>query len=128
MRTSAGPVRILVVDDEPFVAESTASVLCSLGYSAEGMTDPVAALERVRSAPSDVDLLLTDQMMPGVTGDLLARRVHAVRPDLPVLIMTGFSYSLRPERAAEVGVSAVLFKPIPPQDLRMAIDRATGRA
>ena len=116
--------RILVIDDEPIVADTMALLLCRFGYAAEGMTDPVAALERVRAAPNDVDLVLTDQTMPGITGDMLARRVNAVRPELPVVIMTGFSYRLSPETARECGVRAVLFKPIAPNDLRGAIDSA----
>jgi two-component system cell cycle sensor histidine kinase/response regulator CckA len=122
--STAAVIRILVIDDEAIVADTTAMLLCRLGYRAEGMTDPVAALERVRAAPHDVDLILTDQTMPSITGDLLARRVNAVRPDLPVLIMTGFSYRVSPELAREIGVRAVLYKPITPADLRSAIDDA----
>jgi two-component system cell cycle sensor histidine kinase/response regulator CckA len=121
---TAAAIRILVIDDEPIVADTTAMLLCRFGYAAEGMTDPVAALERVRAAPNDVDLILTDQTMPGITGDMLARRINAVRPELPVVIMTGFSYRVSPETAREIGVRAVLYKPVAPNDLHGAIDRA----
>lgn len=124
MGNTPAVARILVIDDEAIVADTTAMLLCRFGYDAEGMTDPVAALERVRAAPADVDLILTDQTMPAITGDMLARRITAVRPDLPVLIMTGFSYHVSPELAREIGVHAVLFKPIAPPELRAAIDGA----
>ena len=121
---TAAAIRILVIDDEPIVADTTAMLLCRFGYAAEGMTDPIAALERVRAAPDDVDLILTDQTMPGITGDMIARRINAVRPGLPVLIMTGFSYRVSPEIAREIGVRAVLYKPVSPNELRGAIDAA----
>jgi two-component system cell cycle sensor histidine kinase/response regulator CckA len=122
------PARILVVDDEPFVAETTALLLRRLGYDAIGIQDPIAALDRIRAEPEGVDLLLTDQMMPGVTGDILARRARGVRPDLPVVIMTGFSYTLNPDRAEQAGVAAVLMKPVAPEVLRNTIDAALRAA
>jgi CheY-like chemotaxis protein len=74
--------------------------------------DSTEALEAIERRAADFDLLLTDQTMPGVTGDVLAERARRVAPDLPVLILTGFSHRLTPERVAEVGATEVLQKPI----------------
>jgi CheY-like chemotaxis protein len=120
----ATPIRILVVDDEPLVADTMSMLLKRLGFDATGMTDPSAALERVEAAPDEFDLLLTDQMMPAMTGDVLARRVIGLRPDLPVVIMTGFSFDVTPENAHEIGVAAVLHKPLSPEQLKSAIRAA----
>jgi len=73
-----------------------------------------------------VDLLTTDQTMPGMTGDLLAEAVHALRVDLPVIILTGFSHRLTPERVAAARAYAVLLKPVELDDLRKTVDDALG--
>jgi CheY-like chemotaxis protein len=127
MKTQLADVRVLIVDDEPLIVQTLSLLLRRLGYDAAGETSSVRALERVRSAPDALDLLLTDQMMPDMTGDVLAQQVRAVRPDLPILIMTGYSNIASPERAAELGIAAVLHKPLGAPELRAAIDRAIGQ-
>jgi CheY-like chemotaxis protein len=117
-------VRVLIVDDEPLIVQTLALLLRRLGYNASGETSSVRALERVRSAPDAVDVLLTDQMMPEMTGDVLAQQVRAIRPDLPIVIMTGYSAIASPERADELGISAVLHKPLGAPELRAAIANA----
>ncbi|MDE1929967.1 MAG: response regulator [Alphaproteobacteria bacterium] len=82
--------RILVVDDDSLVAESTVSMLEHLGHSAILTTSCIAALEALRTEPQ-IDLVITDQVMPGMTGIELARRIRQLRPELPVILATGYS-------------------------------------
>jgi len=110
--TVSGGSRVMIVDDEPAVARVFARALMRAGHSVQVYADPAEALAVIERRWSEFDLLLTDQTMPGVTGDVLAERARAVAPGVPVLILTGFSHRLTPERVAEVGAHAVLQKPM----------------
>ncbi len=116
--------RILLVDDERPVAEVTARQLRRLGHEVTVVDAPAAALRALEVAPSAFDLLLTDQTMPGMTGDELVLAARRVRADLPVILVTGFSHLLTPARLAEVRPSAVLAKPTTPDELGAAIAAA----
>ncbi len=118
--------RVLVVDDEPGVAEATAAVLEGLGYRTRWATDPDEALELVRSAPKEWDLVVTDQTMPGLMGTELCHRIREVRADLPVILCTGYSEALDEPSAAGVGASVLLFKPVVSRDLARAVSEALG--
>lgn len=126
-QASRGRGRILFVDDEPALAEIGREMLQSLGYQVTAETDPRQALDRFRSDPRQVDLLITDQNMPGLSGADLAREALAARPDLPVLMLTGFSETFTRERARELGIRDFLLKPILRRDLAAAIEAALGR-
>ncbi|MBL0940115.1 MAG: response regulator [Gemmatimonadaceae bacterium] len=115
---------VVVVDDEPGVAQVVERALQHAGHVVHTFTVPEQALAFVRDQPSAVDLLITDQTMPGMTGDLLAESVHALRADLPVLILTGFSHRLTPERIAAARAQAVLNKPVELSVLRQAVNAA----
>jgi PAS domain S-box-containing protein len=103
--------RVLVVDDEELLAQLGQKALTALGYRAEYVTQPSVALALVRTDPQRFALILTDLTMPGMTGLLLASELQKIRPGLPVILMTGYSASLTPERIAEAGVSQLLIKP-----------------
>ncbi len=118
--------RIVVVDDEAAVARVVERALQHHGQEVHAFLQPEAALAFIRNQPSAVDLLITDQTMPGMTGDLLAEAVHALRVDLPVIILTGFSHRLTPERVAAARAYAVLLKPVELDDLRKTVDDALG--
>ena len=116
--------RVIVVDDEPSVARVLERSLTRAGYAVRVFSDPRSALQAIADAPDAVDLLLTDQTMPGLTGDVLTERVLAIAPTLPVLILTGFSHRLTSEKAAAVGARAVLQKPIALEELHRAVAHA----
>jgi PAS domain S-box-containing protein len=126
----AGPVphgkgeAVLVVDDEPAIALMLQQTLTRLDYAAEFATDPAAALALVRAEPTRFRLVLSDQTMPGMTGLILANHLREIRPDLPVMLMTGFSMSLTPERLTQAGVRHVLSKPLTVQQLGAAVHAA----
>ncbi|MBC8089677.1 MAG: response regulator [Phycisphaerae bacterium] len=120
---------IVLVDDEPAVARVGEAALTRLGYRVVTFVDPLAALAFVQKDPDAVDLVVTDQTMPGLTGDLLVIELQRLRPDLPVIIMSGFSYVLTADRLSAVGTPTVLQKPVSLSELRLAVERALeGRA
>jgi len=92
-------------------------MLEDLGYLVFSVTDPGNALELVRSDPSKFDLLITDLTMPAMTGEELAREVSKIRPDMPVILCSGFSKSLSDRSLARMGFDFILNKPIIFKDL-----------
>ena len=106
-----GRERILFVDDEPSIEFLGKQMLGSLGYEVAACGTAVAALELFRSDPSAFDLVITDMTMPLMTGDRMALEMMGLRPDLPVIICTGFNELLTKERALELGIRAILMKP-----------------
>ena len=92
---SSSTRRIVVVDDEPAITDMTEQMLRAEGHSVRAFTDPLLALDAIREEPGAVDVLLTDQTMPGMTGHELARSARELVPSLPIIIMSG--YHLRSE-------------------------------
>ena len=115
---------IVVVDDDPAVARVVERALQHYGHLVRVFVNPEPALAFIREQPSAVDLLITDQTMPGMTGDMLAEAVHGLRRELPVLILTGFSHRLTPVRIAAAQAHAVLLKPVELVTLKQAVDDA----
>ena len=115
---------VVVVDDEPGVAAVVERALQHAGHVVHVFTAPEAALAFIRDQPFAVDLVITDQTMPGMTGDMLTEQIHALRAELPVLILTGFSHRLSAERVAAIGAMAVLDKPVSLATLRRAVNAA----
>ena len=125
-----GSGRVLVVEDEVAIGRMLRRLLGRLGYEAEVFENAPDALASVRLDPSRFDVMITDLTMPGMTGDELSARVRELRPDLPILLATGYGPSLSPERARQLGIVSVLRKPVTVQELVNALDAAlnTGRA
>jgi CheY-like chemotaxis protein len=103
---------VMVVDDEPALVGLTEEVLAGLGYEAVGFGDPRQALEVLQRSPTRFDALLTDQVMPGLAGTDLARQWHALRPDAPILLASGFGGADLERQARDAGVTVVLQKPL----------------
>jgi CheY-like chemotaxis protein len=108
----SGTERILFVDDEPMVLKMGRELLERLGYSVAAETAAPAALEVFRASPGEFDLVITDKTMPVMTGFELARSVLAIRPDIPVILCTGFSDAEDPERARMLGIQELVMKPL----------------
>jgi signal transduction histidine kinase/CheY-like chemotaxis protein len=106
--------RILLVDDEPAVANVLSRSLERAGYRVTAYTDPKVALENFRSDPGSYDLVFTDLTMAGLTGIELTHQVHEIRPQLPVVLVTGFDGGGTPEVADAEGIRRVLQKPFDP--------------
>ncbi len=115
---------VLVVDDEPLLAELAQEMLASLGYEPFGLSSSVQALEEFRRDPTRFDLVLTDEVMPGLTGTALARELRRLRPDLPVVLVSGYGGPQLEARAAEAGIRVVATKPLTRAELARALARA----
>jgi two-component system, cell cycle sensor histidine kinase and response regulator CckA len=87
-------------------------MLGRLGYQVSSRTDSQEALELFRAAPEAFDLVITDQTMPRMSGAELARRMLVLRPDLPIIICSGYSETFSPETARELGIRKFLMKPV----------------
>ena len=106
-----GEERILLVDDEPSLVDVGRSMLERLGYRVEARTDAAGALRAFENDPDGYDLVITDQSMPGMTGADLVRAIQKRRPGKPVVLCTGYSDLVDPERARQLGIRAFLVKP-----------------
>ena len=127
-----GNEHILLVDDEKAIVTLQEKILESLGYRVTACTDSGQAFDLFRAAPEDYDLILTDMHMPGMSGDRLAQAILAIRPDIPVLLCTGFSEHTTPEKLAASGIGGLLIKPITARDLaakiRELLDLSSGKS
>lgn len=103
---------VLLVDDEETITRVFRLLLERLGYGVVATNSSLDALEIFRSRPEDFDLLITDQTMPGLTGDELIREVLAIRADMPTIICTGFSDKIDEASALALGVHRYLLKPV----------------
>ncbi|MEE4113403.1 MAG: PAS domain S-box protein [Desulfobacteraceae bacterium] len=116
-----GTERILFVDDEELLVQVGLEMLNDLGYHAVGTTRAHQALERFTSRPDEFDMVITDMTMPGMTGDQLAAEILHHRPDIPIIICTGFSKRISSEMASSLGIRALLMKPVTVQEIARTI-------
>ena len=116
-----GTERILFVDDEKTLTRVGVETLTALGYDAVGTTSSVEALTMFKEDPDGFDLVITDMTMPHLTGDQLAEAILQYRPDIPVIICTGFSKFMTSTRASTLGVRALLMKPVTVEKLSRTI-------
>jgi CheY-like chemotaxis protein len=95
--------------------------LTRFGYSVTVFNDPRLALERFREGPGSFDVVVTDMTMPGLTGDVLAAEVRNLRPEIPVVLVSGFSDRFTAERAEQAGFDGFVDKPLRPTTLAQLI-------
>ncbi len=107
----AGKERVLLVDDEEDIVEMAGMLLRRMGYKVTALTSSTQALQLLEQNEDAFDLLLTDNIMPGCTGVGLAQHVQQNCPDLPVILMTGFSENITPEEARRMGIAQFITKP-----------------
>ncbi|MFP5212352.1 MAG: PAS domain S-box protein, partial [Acidobacteriota bacterium] len=107
-----GTERILFVDDEPMIAEIGARMLKRLGYRVTAMSDPEEALSLFTADPQGFDLIVTDYTMPQLTGTELAVEMMKIRPDISVILCTGYSERVTPEMALQMGIRGFVMKPV----------------
>ena len=116
-----GQGQVLFVDDEAPLVALGKELLEELGYEVTTRISSLDALEAFRAAPTRYDILITDQTMPNLSGEALAREILRIRPDLPILLCTGFSHTMTEEKARELGFRKFLMKPLLRRDLVLAI-------
>ncbi|MEW5908664.1 MAG: PAS domain S-box protein [Thermodesulfobacteriota bacterium] len=112
-----GTERIFFIDDELSLMQMNSQALEGLGYTVTARTSSIEALEIFKIMPDDFDIVITDMTMPNMTGDKLATEMIKVRPDIPIILCTGFSKKISEEKAAEIGIRAFAMKPISPNEL-----------
>jgi PAS domain S-box-containing protein len=115
---------VMIVDDEPALVALAQETLTELGYGAVAFDSGVLALQAFLAQPERFDLVLTDEMMPELTGTELAREINQLRPEIPIVIMSGYSDMPLRERAQSAGVVSVLGKPLVRRNIAEAIARA----
>ena len=120
---SMGEERILFIDDEEVQAQSGRHLLERLGYTVITKTDSLEALEAFRSKPDAFDLVITDQSMPGMTGIELAAKLMRSRPDIPIILCTGFSEVVDGKEAKAMGIREFMMKPFSARQLAETIRR-----
>ncbi len=118
-----GTERILLVDDEEPIVQMEKEVLEQLGYHVTARTSSIEALEAFRAAPANFDLVITDTTMPNMTGVQLSQKILSTRPNIPIVICTGFSEQIDDERAKIMGISGFVMKPVIRSELAKIIRR-----
>jgi PAS domain S-box-containing protein len=103
--------RILYLDDEESLVILAKRMLERMGYQVRGFKDPDEALAAFAAAPQDFDLVLTDLSMPGMSGMEVSRQILQIRPDIPVLLATGYVRTEDVEQARAIGIREVIWKP-----------------
>jgi len=125
-----GSEHILFVDDEPVLAGMAKLILESQGYIVTTRTSSIEALELFKAAPDRFDLVISDLTMPKMTGDDLAIELIRIRPEIPVILCTGYSSRINPQNAMSMGVRAFLSKPVLKREMaetiRKVLDERMG--
>jgi signal transduction histidine kinase/ActR/RegA family two-component response regulator len=109
--------QILLIDDEEMVVDVTGIILQAQGYRVITKTCPREALDEFRSRPREIDLIMTDYAMPLMTGAELARQILRIRPDVPIILFTGYNEAMTEARARDLGFRKLAAKPLGRTDL-----------
>jgi CheY-like chemotaxis protein len=129
--TKTGTERALLVDDELSVARLERLMLERLGYEVTEQISSTDALREFKEKPGAFDIVIMDMNMPGMSGEQLARELIAIRPDIPVILCTGFSEKINKDSALAIGIKGFLMKPVSKSDMartvREVLDEAKGK-
>jgi CheY-like chemotaxis protein len=121
-----GSERILFVDDEQVLATLGERMLDQLGYSVTATSSSLDAIELFRSKPDGFDLVITDYTMPHKTGVDLALEILKVRPDIPIILCTGYSEMINEDTAKRLGIRAFVMKPLGRRNIARVIRNVLG--
>ena len=116
-----GQERILFIDDEFALVDIGKQMLENLGYKVTIKTDSLEALKLFQEQPHEFDLVITDMTMPNMTGEKLAKELMRIRPDVPIILCTGFCGQITEENAKEIGIKEFAMKPLVMEDLAKTI-------
>lgn len=122
-----GTERVLFVDDEQTLVDVGRQILENLGYRVTTKNSSKEALALFRSQSDHFDLVITDQTMPNMTGDELAKELISLRPDIPIIICTGFSTKVNEETACKMGIKALVMKPLVMRDIAETIRKVLDK-
>jgi len=118
---SIGNERILFVDDDELIVEMIPEMLKSMGYQVICLRNSSEALEVFHRQHDRIDLVITDQTMPNMTGEELAKEIMRIRADIPIILCTGFSEAISPEKARALGIREYVMKPFTKSELSKTI-------
>ncbi len=107
-----GTERILVVDDESVIVSLNKAILERLGYTVTATTSSVEALEKVRTQGDEFDLVITDQTMPNLSGVEMAQEILKIKPNMPIILCSGYSSVITEEGALALGIKKYAIKPV----------------
>ena len=116
-----GNEHILLIDDEEQIIDIEQQILERLGYKVTAKTDSQEALEEFAAQPEKFDLVITDMTMPKMTGDQLARKLMDIKPDISVILCTGFNETITEQKALAMGIDKFVMKPIVKDELAKTI-------
>ncbi len=116
-----GKERILLIDDEEILVKMGKTMLERLGYHVTIRRSSLEALEIFQNQPDQFDLVITDQTMPGMTGSDLSRRMLQIRPDIPIILCTGYSTIISEGKAKSIGIKEFALKPLAMKDIAKLI-------
>jgi PAS domain S-box-containing protein len=119
-----GSERILFIDDEQPLVEIGKLMLERLGYSVATRTSSIEALELFKADSDRFDLVITDIVMPNMSGDKLAEKIMDIRADIPIVLCTGYSEKFTRRNASEMGIQTLLMKPLVMRDLATVVRQA----
>ncbi len=119
--------KILLVDDETNILKIYSSLLSSLGFQVEAVSNSEKAYEMFKQNVDNFDIIITDQTMPNMTGLQLAEKILKARPGIPVLLSTGYSESIDKEKVEEIGVQRIMYKPLSAYELSKAIEEILNK-
>ncbi|OGV77860.1 MAG: hypothetical protein A3K19_18580 [Lentisphaerae bacterium RIFOXYB12_FULL_65_16] len=121
-----GKERVLFVDDEAVVRSVGALMMSALGYRVTAKGSAAEALAIIRGAPHSIDIVVADQSMAQMGGEALAHEILRIRPDMPIILCSGFSQAASLQKAREAGIREFLSKPFSSRELSLAMRRALG--
>jgi CheY-like chemotaxis protein len=121
-----GSEHILFIDDEEMLSEMGQNMLQRLGYRVTVRRSSLEALTTFQNQPDAYDLVITDQTMPGMTGIDLARRMLQIRPELPIILCTGYSSLISEDKAKSAGIRGFALKPLAKKYLAELIRKVLG--
>jgi PAS domain S-box-containing protein len=124
----SGVERILFVDDEEILVELGVLMLEQQGYKVTGRTNSLDALVTFQNQPDSFDAVITDHTMPGLTGSELALRILQIRPDIPIILCTGYSNLISEEKAELLGIKGFAMKPLVKKELASLLRKLLDQA
>jgi len=112
-----GNERILFIDDESLLLKMGEKMLERMGYQVTALSNSIEALATFQDNPNEFDLIITDQTMPDLTGSDLSKKMMLIRPDIPIILATGYSNMINEESALEMGIKAFTLKPFSQREI-----------
>jgi CheY-like chemotaxis protein len=123
-----GDERILFVDDEEAIVKMALRTLTNLGYDVTALDNSVEALKLITQKHDFFDLIITDMTMPKITGERLVKEIRAIHPTMPIILLSGYSPLLNPEKIETMAIQAFLSKPFLKENLAVTVRRVLDSA